>query len=285
MKSMRKQLLGVVLLTLLALCGCKAPQQFGGVPRDKAYKAIISLSPSTTELLALFGVPLKGRSEACNYPVQVKSIPVMGSLKPDYEAINRFKPDLIVIDRDLYGDNEVKQLEATGGDVFRFGADSVDEFVKQLYVIGNKVGGEPSIMDYVEKINKQKRSSEGDPLAKPTRVVMLIPDASGHHMIAGGKSFQADLVRIMGGLPVGPDSNKFEALDAEYLVAQNPDVIMIAGDYRVFLKDTRFANLEAVKKLKIVGLDQDMLLRRGSRVDSCIYQGHKVLSLAVAGNK
>ena len=114
---------------------------------------------------------------------------------------------------------------------------------------------------------------------------MIIPDTSGHHMIAGAKSFQADMTKIMGANPVGPDSNKFESLDPEYLMTQNPDVIFLAGASKSFLADTRFANLKAVKEHMIVEIDPDKILRVGSRIDTTIYEGHKALTLLYTKDK
>lgn len=277
-----RKLLGVSLGALLIVVGCKPPQQFGGVPRDKVYRAVISLSPSTTELMAQYAIPIIGRSKADDYPVAIKATPVVGDLKPDYEAITRMHPDIIVVDRDLYGDAEIKKLESIT-EVLKIGSDSLDAFIKESYEIGNKLGGEGAITEYVDKINRQRQASEGEKPPTPVNAVMVIPDSSGHHMIAGVKSFQCDLVKIMGATPIGPDSNKFEMLNPEFLMSQNPDVVIVAGEAKSFLADKRFANLKAVKSGKIFGLPQDYVLRRGARIDQTIYQGHKALMLVTKG--
>ena len=88
MKSMRKQLLGSVILALFVLVGCKGPQMAGGEPRKKVYHAIISLSPSTTELASITGVPIIGRTSACNYP-QPKGRTGYGT--DDFEPIGNTK--------------------------------------------------------------------------------------------------------------------------------------------------------------------------------------------------
>lgn len=284
MNSMRKLLLSIPLLALLSLVGCKGPQTFGGTPRTKVYRAVISISPSTTELCSLFGVNLVGRSKADNYPPVVSNVATVADLKPDYEAITRLKPDLIMFDRDLYGTAEVEKLKATGAEIMQVGSDTVDAYEKELYTIANKLGGEMEVSSYLEKVHKQRQSSEGDKFATTPKAVMIIADASGHHMIAGVKSFQADLMKIFGATPIGPDSNKFEMLSPEFLISQNPDVIIVAGDEKPLIADTRFANLKAIKEKKYFSLDQDIVIRRGSRVDTCIYEGHKKLALAIKGN-
>ena len=111
--------------------------------------------------------------------------------------------------------------------------------------------------------------------------VLILPGTGGSHMIAGTKSFQAEIMRVIGTEPSGPDSAKFETLTPEFLFQANPDVIIVAGEAKSFLADTRFANLAAVKNLNIFGNNQDMWVRRGGRVDTLIDQAHKALMLVI----
>ena len=284
MKSMRKQLLGSVIVALVLLSGCKPAATFGGVPRSKIFRSVISLSPSTTEVLALTGSPLQGRSKACNYPATVSQIDVVADLKPDYEKITAKKPDLILFDRDLYGPNEIEKLKQTGATLHPMGADTIEGHIKEMYELGEMLSGEVNINDYVIRVRKNVQASQGEKTPRPLTAVMVIPDPSGHHMIAGTKSFQADEVRVSGATLIGPDSNKFEMLNPEWLLSHNPDWVIIAGKIEPFKADTRFSNLDAIKKSKIFGIDQDICLRRGTRVDKFIYGAHKIIMLG-EGNK
>lgn len=279
MNPMRKQLLGSVIIALLLLVGCKQPTPFGGKARTKVYKSIISLSPSTTELASITAVPIIGRTKACDYPTAVFRIDVYADLKPDYEKITKTKPDLIIMDRDLYGPSEIAKINQTGAVVKEFGADTVEGHIKDMYILGNLIGGESNVNDYVVKLRKNVEASLGDPPSRPLKAALVMPDPSGHHMIAGTKSFQADVVRIIGATLVGPDSRKFESMNPEFLLTQNPDWIIVAGESKTFLADARFKNLDAVKNLKVFGLDQDICIRRGARADLFIYNGHKLIML------
>jgi ABC-type Fe3+-citrate transport system substrate-binding protein len=91
----------------------------------------------------------------------------------------------------------------------------------------------------------------------------------------------AEVMRVIGADPVGPDTAKFETLSPEFLFQANPDVIIVAGEAKSFLADTRFANLDAVKNLRIFGNNQDMWVRRGGRIDNLIEQAHKALMLVI----
>jgi ABC-type Fe3+-hydroxamate transport system substrate-binding protein len=279
---MRKQLLGSVFIALLLLVGCKQPVTFGGEPRTKHYRSVISLSPSTTELMALTGIPMKGRTQACDFPVQVRDVEVVADLKPNYELIATKKPDLILFDRDLYGPSEIEKLKQTGAKVLPMGAYTVEGHIKEMYELGNLLSGEATINDYVIKLRKNVQASKGEKPPRPITAIMVIPDSSGHHMIAGSKSFQADMMQISGATLLGPDSNRFESLNPEWVLSQNPDWIVVAGTVKEFLSDTRFSGLSAVKNSKIFGIDQGLCLRRGMRVDKFIYGAHKLLMLGEA---
>ncbi len=287
MKPMRKQMIGSVFLALLVLLGCKPPTRVGGLPRprEEVYLNIVSLSPSTSEMIAMAGVQLKGRTNACNYPTSILDAKVVADLKPNYEQLALIKPDLIVIDRDLYGDAEVAKLKQVARKVHIIGSDTVEAYIMDFYVLGNMISGEAPINEYIFKLQKQVRAASGEPPLTPQKSAIIIPDASGHHMIAGTKSFQGDVARIIGSPLVGPESNRFEPLNAEFLVAQNPTVIFVAGDPKGFVSDPRFANLRAVKESKVIELDPDLCLRRGSRVDQFVYLSHKKLLLAVEDQK
>lgn len=282
---MRKGLLGVSLVAIMMMVGgCKQVQPFGGIPRKKVVTSAASLSPSTTELIALLGIKIVGRCKADNYPVSVSDAAIVADLKPNYEALARLKPDVIVLDKALYSDAEIQKVKAVSAntDVIVFDPHTLEDFYKEMYKMANIVGGEIPVAEYIQKIKKQQLSSLGEQLP-PTKAVLVIPDKSGYHMFVGAKSFQADLIKSMGATPIGPNSDKFETLNPEFLMSQNPDVIIVAGDLNTFTADKRFASLKAVKEQRMFGLPQDIILRRGCRVDSCIYEGHKALALVTKG--
>ena len=97
-------------------------------------------------------------------------------------------------------------------------------------------------------------------------------------MIAGVKSFQADVVKAATGQPVGPDAQKFVSLNAESLIAMNPDIILTAGSPDPIYDDARFKSLTAVKKNRVRGVVQDVILRRGVRVPELIENLHGTFS-------
>lgn len=279
MNDMRKLLLGFLALSALALFGCEKSTTISVPMRPERIQNIISLSPGTSEVLATCAINFSGRTKACDFPDMIKSKPIYGDLKPNFEMITKDKVQLIVLDSDLYSAEDKAKLNATGAKLFEFKATTVNDFEREMLTLGSIAGSETSIQTYVDRIRRERKVAEGDAPSPRPKAVLILPGTGGLHMIAGTKSFQADVMRVIGADPVGPESTKFESLTPEFLFQANPDVIIVAGEAKTFLGDTRFANLSAVKNLKIFGNKQDLWVRRGGRVDNLIEQAHKALMI------
>lgn len=275
---MRRALLFALACLSLAVVGCTDNRiEVGGKNTTVIVRSIVSLSPSTTELASSYASrsQLVGRTAACNNPPTLQNVPIMAQVKPDYEKIASAKPDLVVYDAGLYNSADEEKLKQLGLRLFVFRANTVDGFIDELFEFGKLTRSETSASEYVDKIEQARALAKADPIApKPTVLVMLPPTGGTDPMVAGTKSFVADVVRSVTAEPVGPDSERFEVASAETLMRFNPDKIVIgatqqnaAGIVNQFLADPRFKGLKAVQRKDIVVVNQDVLLRKGSRVD------------------
>lgn len=285
MNVMRKLLLGLFVLSSLAITGCEKTATISVPRRTVSYQHVVSLSPSSSEILSTCAMVFEGRTKSCDFPDSVKSKAVYADLKPDYEKLTALKPQLIVLDSDLYSAEDKEKLTATGAKLFEFKATTIDELIKEMFTLGNLLGSETNIQSYVDRILRERKVAEGDAPSPRPKAVLILPDSGGHHMIAGTKSFQADVMKSIGTDPVGPDSTKFEMMTPEFLFQANPDVIIVAGESKTFLADTRFSNLNAVKNLQIFGNTQGMWVRKGGRVDTLLEQAHRGLMLVLNHKK
>ncbi len=247
--------------------------------RDKFYQSAVSLSPGTTELMAsnVNLVPLKGRTAADDWPRQVSAIEVVASVKPNYERLAAIKPQLVVYDAALYSPEELAKIKSTtGGQLFGFKANSIDEFISELYELGSLTGSEANINSYVNRIHTEMGVSKAEPFNPVPKVAVILPGEGGRDYIAGTKGFVASAVVAAGGEPVGPEENKFVAVNPETLVGMNPDVIIASGTKQdmkgvlALIKNPRYQTLNAVKNGRVRAIDEDVLVRRGGRVDILI---------------
>lgn len=282
-------LLSSVVLLLGVLVGCQP--QSGPPPlktRPREYKRIVSLSPGTTEIFssALSAQGLVGRTAACNFPTYiVDKTPVVAQVKPDWEKLRETRPDFIIYDAALYSPQDVAKLKETGATLFGFTAKNLDEFKTQLFELANFFGGATRASEYYDKILLERSNATGNSPDPRHKVAVLLPGPNGQHMIMGTKSFLADVVTAAGSVPVGPDSDKFVPLTPEALVSFNPDFIIVPGKdvndasgALLVARDPRFKNVKAVKEGHIGAVVGDVLLRMGSRIDTCIRGIYRITS-------
>ncbi len=280
MSHMRRSVLLLLCFLLICAIGCdSAPKTAARPQREKQYRTVVSLSPGTTEIIASHSnsAALKGRTQACNFPPMVKAVPVVASLKPDYEKIQELSPDLIVYDADLYSESDIQKLRSnTKADFFAFDAHSIAEFEKQLYLLGSLMGTETMISQYVTAISREKGTNDQVSGTIPKVAVLMPGDAGSGDMIAGSGSFAADVVRTAGAQPVGPEATNFVKLSPEALLALNPDVILVPGSKESVkgalsvLNNPRYKSIAAVKNNRVRALNADVLLRKGGRVDKLL---------------
>lgn len=282
-------LLSSVLLLLGVVVGCQP--QSGPPPlkiRPRDYKRVVSLSPSTTEIVAasLTTPALVGRTASCNFPAySVEKAPIVAQVKPDWEKLREAKPDFIVYDATLYSPQDVAKLKETGATLFGFTAKNLGEFKVQLFELANFFGSATRASEYFDKIELERGNATGAAPEPRRTVSIILPGPNGQHMILGKNAFLADVVKAAGGEPAGPDADKFVPLTPETLVSLNPDFIIVpakdqqdASGAMLIAKDPRFKNVKAVKEGHLGAVVGDVLLRMGSRIDTSIKGIYRIIS-------
>src|SRR5579862_1441786 len=288
---MRRAVSLLLLVAAVLLVGCGSHFQYVKLAPKSSVHSIVSLSPGLSEVIGGTAPQLlKGRTQSCDWPQSILSVPVVGSVKPDYEAFKRIGPDLIVYDASLYSPSDIDKIKGLGFDTMEFDAKTVDQFIDELFKFGNVVAQQTNISDYVDRIRVEEGDAKGDPPQPTPKVAVVMPGGGGSMMIAGTQGFVADVVKICGGDIVGPSTDKFVPLNAETLVSDDPDVILIPtssktvnADVPAVLNDPKLQSVSAVKNKKVVALDQDVVLREGDRVDKFINAVHLALT-AKAGH-
>jgi iron complex transport system substrate-binding protein len=285
---MSHRLPAALLAVIMFLVGCANPQHSGGYLHPNPPKSVVSLSPSASELLGVnlpLGV-LKGRTASCNFPGNVLEIDVVGDVKPNYEKIAALKPDLVVVDRSLYSDQEVEKLKDLKLDVLVMDVQTVDQFQGFLELLGSRIDQPMKLSEYNDKIYSIRKVARSSPPNPKPKVAILL--TGNGYMIAGRNSFYADCVRSAGGEPVGPESKRFEKANIEALIAWNPDIIVVGAspekmvtdttgmyddaptEADAVLQDARLKPIAAIRNGRVAAINQDILLRAGGRVDRLI---------------
>ncbi|RYG44919.1 hypothetical protein EON79_13850, partial [bacterium] len=255
-----------LLAMAVLLAGCQSTAiTAGGIRRSKRISSVVSLSPSTTELSSAVGFTqfLKGRTAADDYPLNMlNAVPIVASVKPDYEKIKEANPGLIVYDASLYNASDIQKIKELGFDTFEIKGNTLKDFQKEIYLLAAKVGGETTASTYVDRIVFAANAAKGDAPSPMPKVAVILPGSGGEHYIAGTKSFLADVIRNSGGEPVGPDADKFVVLSPESILASAPDTIVVgvdkstaAAQVGTVLNDARLRTVPAIVNKRIVPID------------------------------
>lgn len=271
---------------VLVVAGCqKETQEIGGVPREGGIPSIVSLSPSTSELVGKlsFQSLLKGRTAEDDFPQSVLNAPiVMKGTTPDYEQIASINPQYIVYDVSLFSADEIQKIEELGAETLPFDATTLEEYMDYCYRLANKMGGETNMSEYLDKVYNAAEAAKGSaPEIRPRTAVLM--GSGGRYMSAGTDSFLASLITLSGGEVIGPSGKIFADMSVESLVAADPHIIISNGSAAEIMKDPRFAGTWAVKNNRVVDIEGDVLLRAGGRVEQLI-EGLSTLMTNTAGS-
>jgi iron complex transport system substrate-binding protein len=257
------------LIVVGVLAACESPparrattltDDFGDSVRvDSAPARIVSLNPTTTEILFAIGAGSRvvGRTTYDQFPSAVKAVTDLGNgLRPNVEAVIGAKPRLVL----LYASNDnrdaARRLRSAGIMTASYKVDRISDFVRVTRAIGFLVDDTlaakrttDSVQATLDAIRRRTSGIEHPSVFWPLWEAPLLSVGRG--------SFLNDLMEIAGG------RNVFADLDApsptvafEELVRRDPDVILMsaAGRERV-LKDAKWRALRAVRDGRVMVVD------------------------------
>ncbi|MEO8576878.1 MAG: helical backbone metal receptor [Gemmatimonadales bacterium] len=258
----------IAFISLLGLAACKRdeperkPQtdDFGdAIQMGATPKRIVSLNPTTTELLFALGAGsrLVGRTTYDLFPDSAKNVPDVGpGLRPNVESILGTKPDLVV----LYASNDnraaARELRAAGINTLSIKIDHIADFYRASRLLGVMLGDSAKgavVADSVEKTLKRVRNATAS-LTKPT-IFWHIWDAPLITIASG--SYMNELVEIAGGVNVyGDMSDVSPAVSIEDVVKRNPEFILAGPENaKKIAGDRQWSAVPAVRKRGILVVD------------------------------
>jgi iron complex transport system substrate-binding protein len=283
------------LVLLLAAAGCGAGEEAGAGPPNPAQdsfpvtiaaangpvtverrpEAVVSLSPTATEMLYAIGVgdQMVAVDDQSTYPPEAPRTDLSG-ITPNVEAITSYEPDLVVITFDP-GDL-VSSLSALGIPVLVMpGATSLDEAYRQMEQLGAATGNVAGAAELVAAM-------QADIAEVVAAAPALEPAPTYYHELdpsfytATSATFIGEVYGLLGleniADPADADGFGYPQLSAEFILEQDPDLIFLADttccDQTAASVAERpgWASLTAVAAGRVVELDDDVASRWGPRV-------------------
>lgn len=235
------------------------------LPRLASPRRIVSLNPTTTELLFAIGAGgrVVGRTHWDQWPDSARLVPDLGDgIRPNIEAVLAARPDLVL----LYASNDDRpaaaRLRQAGIAVAAFKVDRIEEFRRVTRALGRLVGDTARAAAVVDSVDATLARVAAATRALPHPTVFI--HAWDKPVITiGGGSFMSELVAIAGARNVYADlAQPSPTVTMEDVVRRDPDVVL-AGPIAAaeIAKSDAWRALRAVREGHIAVYDTSLVSR------------------------
>jgi iron complex transport system substrate-binding protein len=235
-------------------------------------KRIVSLSPSSTEILFAIGAGehVVGRDRYSDWPPEVTRIETVGAnLEPSLERILALRPDVVFSATTANSQATVEALERAGVPVFVSKAETLEQIYTDLGAIGAAVGREAQAAELVKQMRARLAALHARHAGRPA-VPMLVIVWTEPLVVAGKASHLEDLITAAGGVNLADDGAvPFPNYSLERMVARAPEVVVVgthAYGSPPLAPLERLTTLPAVRNHRLHTVDGDLLFRPGPRV-------------------
>ena len=276
--SLRVRALLVALVLPAAACAreSRPPQartadDFGDtLSAGAAPRRIVSLNPSTTEILFAIGAGnrLVGRTTYDLWPAAARAVADLGpGLRPNVEAVLAVHPDLVILYASDDNRDAARRLRAAGVPTAAFRVDRIAEFERVTRALGTLTGDSSAARATVDSVRATiaRVRAATAPLPHPT---VFWPLYDQPLLATGSGSYLDELITIAGGRNIyGFMKEPSPRVTFEDLMRRDPDVVLTSPESRArYLADPRWRALRALRDGHLLVVDTALVLRPGPRL-------------------
>ena len=241
-------------------------------------KRIISLSPSTTEILFALGLGnrLAGVTLFCDHPTKAKKIPKIGGMSnPSLERVVSLKPDIVVMTTDGNPKEFEERLRSLKIKTYVFKARRLAEFPQAVREMGAVLGVRENADAFAETIEaalgrmeKEKKDKSSITSGRKKVLFIIWPEPL---IVAGPGTAVDDAITLLGHENIASKVNvAYPKYSLEEIIHQSPDVIFI-GRGHANMKEASASLLRKLKSVPALRNNKvfyvsDSLYRLGPRV-------------------
>lgn len=233
---------------------------------------VISVAPSITETIFALDMQgiLVGRTDYCDFPVEVSGIDSIGTLRePNIEKIVELEPDLVVASTH-FSEDVFNKLNSLGIKVLLLNPqDSFEGVYEVITKLGqvldanaeatSLVNGMKETVDYVkDKIKDQ---------SKPT-VYYVVGYGEYGDYTAGGGTFISDMIKMASGQNIADDMEGW-SYSLEKLVEHDPAIVIVSKFNNAkngIMEANGYQDLTAVIEGKVFEINNNLIDRQGPRL-------------------
>lgn len=242
MKSARVLLL--ILLLMMNLCSCAAPQAAETVPElnqeapseeTAAPPAqVVALSSSLAEIWLLAGGTLAGTSSDTlerNFEALSDSTVSVGTVKePSLEAILDLKPDFIILSADISGHTALEQTLIDAEIPYYYAhVETFEDYYQTLEYFCSLTGNSEKLTQNGDEVRAQieTRTANYTPPSPPSTYLLLRVHSSGGKVIAEDH-VACDILEDLGAVNIAAQNQSLLSdLSLEAILESNPDFIFV----------------------------------------------------------
>ncbi len=236
----------------------------------EAPRRIISLAPSTTEILfaAGLGENVVGVTLFCDYPAEAKSKPKIGGMSnPSLEAVVSMRPDIVIMTTDGNPKEFREKLHALNIRTYVFDSLTLPELPEGIRKMGVFLDEKKRFDTLARDIEQRMKGLKKDRAGEGKRVLFIIwPEPL---IVAGPETAVDDAINLLGAFNIaGSAAGRYPKYSLEAIFRESPDFIFIGKGKgmedvsRGVLK--KLAAVPAVKSGKVFYVG-DSLFRLGPR--------------------
>ena len=248
-----------------------------GAPRALGAPArrIVSLIPSTTELLCALGLAqaLVGVTVYCIEPRDVvrTKTRVGGEKDPDLAAIAALAPDRGIANAEENRREDIDALRRAGIPVWVTYPRSVAgglAMIRELGAVTGAVAAADAMLAELEPLHARVRAEA----ASRPPVAVFYPVWRGPYMTIGGDTYISDVLAVCGGRNVfAEEADRYPAVTLEEMARRRPDVILLPDEpfrfRRAHLADfSPYVDVPAVRDGRILLVDGKRFSWHGPRL-------------------
>jgi iron complex transport system substrate-binding protein len=231
---------------------------------------IVSLNPSTTELLFAIGAGgrLVGRTTYDMWPVAARAVPDLGpGLRPNVEAVLAVHPDLVVLYASDDNRDAARRLRAAGIQTAAFRVDRIADFERVTRALGVLTGDTAAALATVDSVRATIARVRTATASLPHPTVFW-PLYDQPLLATGSGSYLNELIDIAGGRNIyGFMKEPSPRVTFEDLMRRDPDVVLTSPESRGrYLADPRWQALRALRDGHLLVVDTTLVLRPGPRL-------------------
>lgn len=228
-------------------------------------RRIVSLSPSTTELLFAIGAgsSVVGRTRWCDFPPEALAVPSVGDgLGPNLELVLSRTPDLVIFYASAANQAAIARLDDLGIASASVRLDRLDDVPLAARMLGRLTGTGPRAdslaAQFAERLDSARAARRGGVGSRSLDRVRGVAVVAWDNppMVIGAGSFLTELVELAGARNVFDDVALASAQTGiEAIAARDPDVLLILGDgLPAFAQRPEWQTVGAVRRRDLVAV-------------------------------